>query len=54
MQLLLLQVMVNMCNNAAAEREKQQKLLDRYNGLCELLQREIANASAATGGGAST
>jgi hypothetical protein len=45
------QVMLNMHGNVLVEKDKQQKLLDRYQGLCAQLQRDIDSASS---GGGST
>jgi hypothetical protein len=45
------QVMLNMHGNVLVEKDKQQKLLERYHGLCAQLQRDIDSASS--GGGSS-
>jgi hypothetical protein len=43
--------MLNMHGNVLVEKDKQQKLLDRYHGLCAQLQGDIDAASS--GGGSS-
>jgi hypothetical protein len=45
--------MLNMHGNVLVEKDKQQKLLDRYHGLCAQLQRDSDSASSGGGGGSS-
>jgi hypothetical protein len=47
------QVMLNMHGNVLVEKDKQQKLLDRYHGLCAQLQRDIDSAAVVGAGGSS-